>query len=403
MIRALAGLKMRARLALAAACAWAALAAADDFSVTLLDGSIIQGRIAEVAPRIRLTTTAGAIDLGWADILSITPPAAKGDGPEPRGNYASWRFTLADGSLFHGSVIGETEDDFIVEFGDQQTCRLGLDALTSITSTHAVGPARAKIAEIAREPERTLDHIVIATKERASVLRGAVQSITRQHVIVERGRRTVRVPWARLAGVYFAASSPRSPSTRVFMTTGEVFAGRVRSGTAEAIMLQSGVFDNLRLPWSRIERIECLSDRLRFLSDLRPQAYEFEPFFEKQWKYAVDKSLSGRPIELGGRSYPRGICMHSQARLTYRIGGQYRQFAFVAGILDEMEDRGNVTMRVLGDGGLLWQRENVRGGAKPEQVVIAISGVYELTLAVDFGGDLDLSDHACWAFARLIR
>ena len=75
----------------------------------------------------------------------------------------------------------------------------------------------------------------------------------------------------------------------------------------------------------------------------------------------------------------------------------------MAGILDEMEDRGNVTMRVLGDGGLLWQRENVRGGAQPERVVIAVTGVYELTLAVDFGRDLDLSDHAAWAFARLIR
>ncbi|MCH7870439.1 MAG: NPCBM/NEW2 domain-containing protein [Planctomycetes bacterium] len=402
MIRAYAGLKIRVRLALTVVCTSAALVAADDFRVTLLDGSIVEGRLAEVAPRIKLATAAGTIDLGWADILSITPPTAA-DPAEPPRKYAPWRFTLADGSLFHGSVVGATEDDFIVEFGDRQTCRLSLDALRSIVSTKSVGPARAKIAEIVRDSERKLDYAVIATKERASVLRGAVRRITEQHVIVERGRRIVRIPWPRLAGVFFAASSPRSPSTRVFMTTGEVFAGRVRSGTAEAIMLQSGVFDNLRLPWNRIERIECLSDRLRFLSDLRPQAYEFEPFFEKHWNYAVDKSLSGRPIELGGRAYPRGICMHSQATLTYRIGGQYRQFAFVAGILDEMEDRGNVTMRVLGDGGLLWQRENVRGGAQPEQVVIAVTGVYELTLAVDFGRDLDLSDHACWAFARLIR
>ena len=403
MIHDRAAFRLCLRLVVGVTCGAAAMSQtlADDFKIALLDGSIIRGDLAEVVPRIKLVTAGDTISLDWTDILSITPPAADArraaDGPD------LWRFTLTDGSLFHGSVIGTTEDDFIVQFGPQRTCRLSLDALTSITAASPSGAAGAKIAEIARDTQRTVDYVVIARNDSASVLRGAVSRIAREHVVVDWNRRTVRVPWPRLAAIFFAAAPPRSSSSRVFMTSGEVFAGRVRSGTAVSITLQSSVFDNLVLPWNRIDRIECISDRLRFLSDLRPSGYEFEPFFEKSWDYSLDKSLSGQPIRLGGQTYARGVCMHSQAALTYRIGGQYRQLAFVAGILDEMQERGSVTMRVLGDGRQLWQLENVRGGQKPVPAIVSVAGVHELTLAVDFGEDLDLSDHACWAFARLIR
>jgi len=95
--------------------------------------------------------------------------------------------------------------------------------------------------------------------------------------------------------------------------------------------------------------------------------------------------------------------MHSRAALIYALNGRYRQFAAVVGIADEMAERGDVTVAVVGDGRILWEAKGVRGGETPREVLVDISGVKELGLHVDFGGQLDLSDHVCWAFARVIR
>jgi hypothetical protein len=69
-----------------------------------------------------------------------------------------------------------------------------------------------------------------------------------------------------------------------------------------------------------------------------------------------------------------------------------------------MENRGDVTLRVIGgDGGVLWQRDNVRGGQPPIAATVDVRGAQDVTLEVDYGEGLDLSDQAVWAAARLIR
>lgn len=377
-------------------------APAVEVEVTALDGSAVRGRLVRLTPEIVLASASDEVLLAWSEVLVLRPldvdacAATAAQGPP-------LRFELADGSTFGGRVDDATEQNFSIRLESGHVCRLDLSSLRAIHATSASAAARAKLAEVARDANRSEDVAVVERARKLIVLRGAVRHIGPQQVMFAWKQRELTLPWQRLAGLCLARPLPRRSSCAVRMQGGDVFAGRVIGGDERAITLRSGVFDELELPWSCIERVECHSQHLVFLSDLVPLRYEFTPFFQKQWDYARDKSLTGRPIRLAGRRYAKGLTMHSRSSLTCELDGKYRQFAALAGIVDEMAERGDVTLAVVGDGRVLWRATNVRGGEEPREVLVDVTGVRELSLHVDFGAGLDLSDHACWALARLIR
>ncbi len=373
-----------------------------DLEVTRLDGKAIQGRLVQLTPEIILASPDGDAALTWAEVLALRPlttaPAAAHVTQD-----APLRFELADGSAFAGRIEDATDRGFTVRFRSDQTCRLDHSMLRTVRAASVSVPGRAKLAEVAAEPNRSEDVAVIERDSQVVVLRGAVRQIGSTGVRFSWKQRELPLPWDRLVGLSFARPIHRRSSCMVHLRGGDVFGGRVVAGDDTALTLQSGVFDRLELPWSQIERIDCRSNRLTYLSDLAPVRYEFTPFFQKRWDYVYDRTLTGRPIHLAGRRFAKGVTMHSRSSLVYAIGGRYVQFAALVGIVDEMVDRGDVTLAIVGDGRVLWEARNVRGGEQPREVLVDVTGIRELSLHVDFGEGLDLSDHACWALARLIR
>lgn len=391
-------------------------AAAPVLEATRLDGETVSGRLRAVGSEVTLETDDGAISFAWSDLLCVRPIAAGATTTRPAPPESPLRFHLADGSVFGGEIVATSEQGFIVRCGPQTTCQLNLTAIRSIRVTAASEAARGKLSEVLDEhadqitaaagpveTPPTADVAVVARRSDVLALRGRIRRIEADDVVFEWNGRDVRLPWARVGGLVFARPSPRSASCIVRLRTGDAFAGRVVGGSQQALVLSSGIFDELTLPWVRITQIDCRSERLVFLSELRPRRYEFEPFFDKTWDYATDRTLTGRPIRLGGREYARGVTMHSRASLTYALDGRFTQFAAVAGIVDGMQARGCVALRVIGDGQVLWEADGIRGGQPPRDVIVSVAGVQELKLVVDYDEELDLSDQAVWAFARLIR
>lgn len=392
----------RAAAALGLWAALASVAAAIDVEVVRIDGRAFQGRLSALAPNVVLDTASESVSLAWTDVLGLRPlnlatPAQPAAAPGPV------RLELADGSSFYGAVTGATPRDFTVRLPGGPTCTLEFAALRAIYGSAATDAGRHALSEAAADPQATTDVAVVAKGQEVVVLRGSVRGVTAEHVLFAWNEREVPIPWARLAGVILARPTARGASALVTLHSGEVFAGRVAGGDESGIELQSAVFRDLRLGWDRIVRIDCRSERVRFVSDLKPLRYEFEPLFDKKWPYAFDATPQGKPIALAGRPFAKGVVMHSRAQLWFRLDREYQQFAALAGVLDEVGSRGCVTLRVLGDGRKLWEQAGVRGGQAPREVLVRVAGVEELVLQVDFDEDLDLGDHAAWAFARLIK
>ncbi|HLU46454.1 MAG TPA: NPCBM/NEW2 domain-containing protein [Planctomycetota bacterium] len=182
--------------------------------------------------------------------------------------------------------------------------------------------------------------------------------------------------------------------------------GYLRNITADAVEIRlPGAPDSatVTLPRAKLARISFASDRIVFLSSIEPRRAEEVPVVGTPIGYAKDRSVSGGPLRLAGRTYYRGLGVRSRTTLEYALDGQYRAFAATIGIDDAAGDKGGVTFRVSADGKSLYEKD-LRAGAPPEVVSLPLEGVDVLSLEVDYGPDgSDLGDHAVWGAARLTR
>lgn len=377
--------------------------------ITLLDGRALRGEMSSLTPRIVVRVAERTEELTWDDLLSLrlvderSADAAATSAPAGPAAPNGLLFELKDGSRFAGEVYASSNVDFSVRIDALGIAKLDASMIAAVHAPFALPSALALLDAPSSDEADSSDIAVVSRDQKHVILRGVVKHVSETGVVFTWNDRDVNLPWSRVAGIRFARSAPRQSPVLIETSLGWRIAGRISGETPEGVLVASSAFDNLELTWKHIARIESRSQRVVILSDLKPAAYELESFFDKKWDFALDRSLSGRAIRLGGRTFDRGIAMHSRSDLSFRLDGGFSRFAALAGIADEMNGRGSVDLRVMGDGNLLWRAANVRGGQPPLPVIVDVTGVQTLTLSVDFGEDLDLSDQAVWAFARLIR
>lgn len=160
----------------------------------------------------------------------------------------------------------------------------------------------------------------------------------------------------------------------------------------------------LEFPADQLVSLQFLGGRIVYLSDLEPLAYQVTPYLDRTWPLRRNQNAVGGPLRLASREYHRGIGMHSQSVVTYKLEREYDVFQATIGIDAVTEGRGSVIFRVLADGKPLFTSDIVRGKTPVLTVgPLAMSGVRELTLAVDYADQGDLLDHADWCDALLIK
>ena len=157
------------------------------------------------------------------------------------------------------------------------------------------------------------------------------------------------------------------------------------------------------LPWTQVRQIEVRSKRVALLSDLEPTAFQHTPYLNVPWPLRRDRSASNGPIRLGRIGYAKGLGMHSHSEVSFALKPGCKQFAAIIGIDDAVRPRGSVVFRVRADGKEVFASGPVSGRDKPRPVLVNIAGATTLTLVVEFGPEADLSDHADWALARVVR
>lgn len=375
-----------------------------DLRIVGLDGTALSGKLLRIAPELTINTADGERALAWNEILEVRPvdvaPNPNSSRPPQR---PPLRFQLADGSEFAGSISGSNDGDLRVVTALAASARVARSNIRSIIAADPPETAKADLARWLANPPENTDGVIVAGSAKALALDGAIKDIDAARVLFTFKGQQRELPWKQIAGVFVSKNVARGSTTIIRTSDGERFAGRVTGGDESGVVLSSGVFDQLTLPWTQIAVINVLSERLQFLSDLKPIEYQFEPLFSSKFEPSFDTALEGGPIIVNGREFAKGVCMRSRSFLVFRINGEYRQFAATVGILDETGGRGNAIVGITGDGRTLWSNKQLRGGEPPQEVNIDVSNVGTLVLVVDRGEDLDIADHVAWAFARLIR
>jgi hypothetical protein len=124
---------------------------------------------------------------------------------------------------------------------------------------------------------------------------------------------------------------------------------------------------------------------------------------EKDMSNGDTGAADGVMMKIADVAYAKGIGTHSASKLTWALGGQYKQFVSDVGVDDETNDAamGSVVFRVVVDGVEVYNSDVVTYQDMAKQVNVDVTGKNTLELFVDDANDGNAFDHADWANARL--
>jgi hypothetical protein len=164
----------------------------------------------------------------------------------------------------------------------------------------------------------------------------------------------------------------------------------------------------LSVETSAVIALQPIGGDVVYLSDLNDAGYRHIPFLSLTWDIRRDRDVTGGPLAVGGLRYLKGLGMHSAARITYNLDGEYHAFQSDLAIDDSTDGRGSVTCRVFTDDGsgqwrIKYESPVIRGGEKPVSVNVDLAGAKRISLLVDFADRGDEQDHVNWLDARLVR
>jgi len=369
--------------------------AAHAASIRTVDDKVIIGEVVRFEPTATaiVHTGGGELKLACSDLVAIElRPLARG------ARRVTPSIRLRNGDLFAAQLRGGGEAALQTTsplFGE---ARWPLEAIAAIEFP----PGRRREASDGGK----FDRLVLRNGE---VVEGSVEEFGEEAVkFSSRLLGELEVDFARIAAIEFAAPQKAGPKqaglvATVFGVNGSRLSGALGSSEGGKVLLRSPFGPTLPIALSQVARIEFAGGRLVYLSDLEPVEVEETPFFDLVWHYRRDRSVEGNPLRVGGKTFRKGLGVHSRCVLTYALDGRFKRFAAVVGLDDEVGEKGNVDVAVVVDGKTVYGRKGLSGRDEPLRVSIPLEGARRLSLVVDFGREFDICDHLDWADARLIR
>ena len=398
----------------------ATIAAGPTVEVRQLSGEMLNGTLAELnADSIAIESDDGTTaTLATSDVLGITPRIDTSSPIQGRSSSDTdakqLRIVLADGSRLHGTKI--TVDGSEVSIAgdtDEITWKLPTKSLASIRFV----PPSPKIDEQWNEivaASHSTDILVVNKGDSLDFLEGVLGKVTDATVQFTLDGDELAVKRNKVAGlIYFRAASTETMETvcQVRGRDGLLLMASDVTLRDDALHVTTASGMQIDVPWNEVRHVDFSQGKLVYLSDLEPETQQWTPYFEAQQLPAStvnyymprrDQAFDGEPLRLAGQTYTRGMAIRSRTELVYRLPGNYRRFVALAGIDDRMRPQGHVQLQVYADDRLLLDRE-IAGNEEPLPIDLDLTGATRLRLVVDFGQDLDISDHFDLCDARIVK
>ena len=143
-----------------------------------------------------------------------------------------------------------------------------------------------------------------------------------------------------------------------------------------------------------------------FLSDVAATHYHHEPYLSLDWPYRRDRNVMGERLQTKNKLYEKGIGMHADAKLTFKLEQPFQQFEGAVGIDDSAAGQGSVRFEVdvqqaEGPWQTAFKSRVLCGGESPEYFSIDLQGVDAIRLRTDHATGGAVFDRANWLDARL--
>jgi hypothetical protein len=368
--------------------------------VETLKGDRHSGAVAELSDRaLRLEKGDATLELPLVEIVGVRflSPTV----PEP---FIGPRVVLIDGTRL-------TCSEFSVEKGQARLTTAQCGTLTLPISRVAqvrFGISTGKLDEawntLTSRDSKT-DLLIVKKEDVLDHLDGVVGDVGEKIGFLLDGD---EVPVARekVYGIVFRRKTSGLPKAtcQVDLAGGDILQTVQVTGNGSEFKLKLATGPEVTLAADTLAALDFSAGKIRYLSQLEPRDVKSLPFWDafSYHEYRRDRSLDGTPISLAGKTYARGLAINSRTTLRYRIAGEYTRFQGVMGIDDSVRGWGDVWVVISGDGKPLFEGE-VKGRNAPRPFSLDVTGVRDLEILVDFGGDTNVGDHLDLADAKLIK
>jgi hypothetical protein len=383
--------------------------ATPSFEAATLDGRTVVGPIVELTPqRLTIAAKSGRVSIPTAKLLTVVPkenPAAAG--------VPGVVVQLADGSVIQGQQYAADGSRARITLAGGQI----VEAPAGMVQTVLFGSlqsAESKLDWLRLTQMKTdADLLIVRSGGGLDYQKGILHEVTEDVVRFDLDGSVIPAKRAKVFGLAYhhGAGAELPPAIcRITDAAGSLWLVRSLS-LGEKLQWTTPAGASIAQPCENIARIDFSAGKLLYLSDLKPDAVAWTPYFggreapgaiKRFYAPRFDHGFDSPVLRLGGVDYPKGIALRSRTELVYRLPERFSRFLAVAGIADAVRPDGKVRLVVRGDDKVLFEAV-FTGSEKPRPIDLDVTGVRRLTILVDFEEGINRADHLLLCNARVSK
>jgi len=387
---------------------------ATDIQITRIDGTVLSGTWIGTSDGKTIEFKADKVgtnialdEIATIQFLNLKQTHKPSNKPADSPEHSTVMFHLADGGQLLGVFTKGGEESLVCDSVLGEQVEISFDRLAGIQLTAKENFLHAHDLYVqalaARLPGR--DVLITRDMNEPKSIRGRLVKLDPQQTSFSLNDRSRTVQTEKLYGIVFATgvSEIKSYRLRITLLDDSVITGRLLPSSHDVISIKTSIGATSEIPIHLLSDINYQSDRIVYVSDLSPVDQTTRGLLHRSWPTRMDQNVVGTEISIGGKRYSKGIGCHSYFEMKYDINGMFELFVSTIGIDDHVRPRGSVEFRLLGDDRILFESGQITGRSEPKDIIVDIRGIQQITIIVDYGDELDLSDHADWGDVRLIK
>ncbi len=394
---------------------WLMLAQTPTIQVSTLAGEQYEGTLEAFSPDavvVKADAKPVTIPIGEVLLLRSMRPTI------PPATDATVEVRLVDNSRLRVKAITSSGTAATILHPQLGELRLPTASITSIRLAALDPKVDAEWTLLTERPLKK-DAVAVRKGDVLDHLDGVIGSLNEATMQFQMDGDNIPIKREKVFGLIYSKreSSAKKAIAQLELASGDRLAVKqiAWTGTNWKTRLVSGL--ELDVTSELFQSLDYSLGKVTYLSDLEPRSVKMTPYFDIPGSFPVneyrrDKNFDGSLITLADKSYAKGLAIHSQTLLKYRLGGEYRRFQAVMGIGDEVPN-GDVDVVFKGDGKTLFKgsvkamelgEKAIIHRALPQSLDIDVTGIVEFEIFVDFGSDQrDIGDRLYLANARVVK
>ena len=365
----------------------------DNVTTTDLSGTKLTGTLVGLdKDSLTLRTTGGEKVLAVEALIDLRWEPARDEALPPGQVY------LIDGSVLRFASLTSEGRDVRVGSPIYGELTISLSQVRAIRFGKQSDAGDAWVSMLQRN--RSKDLLVLPKKKKAGELdptTGVVGKIGVESLAFVLGGDEIPVKRTRVYGVIYARKPVAPTGGFVVEASGDrIAASDVKWNAADSVLeVQAAGGMSIPVRSQYLNRIDCSGGKIRYLDEMKPVFHDFasvlpDELYKKIFRYRVNETMDGQPLRLGGKTYARGLWIHSKTTLRYALDGQYSRFETIAGIDDDISrrDKTKARLTIKADQRVLFD-EDVWITDKPRPLKLDITDAQTLEIVVGFGEQSD--------------